>query len=112
MSKGSVSTQTQMLIRGGYIERTRRPGSRSHWYRLRPGLFTDLLQLEVVRSQQLHDLCAEAMAFKAEAGEPLDARLHHFQAFTEFFLERLPPLIDEWRAQLEAAHPSTNDPED
>jgi len=106
VSKGSVSTQTQMLVRSGFIDRVRRSGSRAHWYRIRPGLFSDLLQLEVVRTQQLHDLCVEAIAFKAEAGEPLDERLHGFQAFTEFFLDRLPALIDEWRELQVAYHPA------
>jgi len=113
-SRGSVSTQTQMLIRSGFVERIRRPGSRANWYRIRPAVFTDLLQLEVIRTQQLKELCDEAIAFKGEVDEPIDDRLVGFKGFTEFFLERLPALIEEWRAtqaarEIHAPHASLED---
>jgi len=98
-SKGSISTQTQLLATMGLIERTRKPGSRAAFYRIRPHVWTDLLQLEVARTQQLHQLADEAITLKRAMGEPIDDRLSDFRGFTEFFLARLPALIDEWRAQ-------------
>lgn len=96
-SKGSISTQTQMLATMGLVERTRKPGSRKTWYRIRPHVWTDMLQLEVLRTQQLNAMAKEALALKEALGEPVDDRLREFHGFTDFFLARLPALIGEWR---------------
>jgi DNA-binding transcriptional regulator GbsR (MarR family) len=97
-SKGSISTQTQMLVAMGLVVRSRKPGSRATWYAIRPHVWTDLLQLEIVRTQQLHALAEQAIALKQSQGAGIDDRLREFRGFTEFFLERLPALIDEWRS--------------
>lgn len=96
-SKGSISTQTQLLVRAGFISRKRRSGSRAIWYALQPHVWSDLLTLEVMRTSQLHRLGHEAIELKREVGAPIDERLREFTSFSAFFMERLPGLIREWK---------------
>jgi hypothetical protein len=99
-SKGSVSTQTQVLVRGGFIRRLRRPGSRAIWYALEPNVWSDVMAMEVLRTQQLMMLGQEGQSLKRDMGIESDQRLEAFLSFCAFFLERLPSLIEEWKAAM------------
>jgi DNA-binding transcriptional regulator GbsR (MarR family) len=97
-SKGSISTQTQVLVRAGFVRRTRRSGSRAVWYALQPHLWSDMFAMEVVRTQRMLALGEEACELKRAGGQPVDDRLRDFIGFCRFFQERLPALIAEWHA--------------
>lgn len=97
-SKGSISSQTQLLVRAGFVRRSRRSGSRAVWYALQPHLWSDVFAMEVVRTKQMLALGEEACQLKEANGQPVDDRLRDFIGFCRFFQERLPALIAEWQA--------------
>jgi DNA-binding transcriptional regulator GbsR (MarR family) len=103
-SKGSISTQTQLLVRAGYVRRTRRAGSRAVYYAIVPGVWSDMLEMEVLRTHRMLQIGREAQQLKEQAGEPVDHRLQEYIGFCAFFEQRLPGLIAEWRQALDAMH--------
>jgi len=95
-SKGSISTQTQVLVRAGFVRRSRRSGSRAVWYALQPNLWSDIFAMEILRIDQMLVLGEEACKLKRSVGQPVDDRLRDFIGFCRFFQERMPALLAEW----------------
>lgn len=97
-SKGAISTQTQFLVERGLIDRSRRPGSRKTWYSLKPRTFLDLLQRHAEKAQHFEGLCAAALEEQRAGGDEPSVRMKEFLVVNRFFAERLPALIEEFRA--------------
>jgi hypothetical protein len=103
-SKGSISTNTRMLVHLGVLERLSLPGERSTYFRIAPGAWERFIQGEIARVGLFRE--------GAERGLKLlgDARPEHRARLTEFrdlfgFIEREYPLLLEryeaWRAGRE-----------
>src|SRR3954451_17008874 len=96
-SRSAIGTALSMLETWGSVQRMRVPGERA-----------DHVKLNLVATQSL-DSPAEYGALAALARHGLDvlrdapaarrARLLELAAFSEFLLELLPTLADEWRAR-------------
>lgn len=102
-SRGAVSTMTRLLVDAGLVERIRIRGSRATWFRIRTGLWAEMLQREVVRVQQFRALAHEGLELLADAPPERRLRLQEFLDFNEFFAEELPSLIEHWKQRQEAS---------
>lgn len=92
VSRGSVSTQTQVLQGMGMVERFRRTGSREVFFHVHPQLLLDLLLKQARlagRMQEITDYLIER--------DGITQRLDEFQSINEFIGRRVPELVKEWR---------------
>ncbi len=92
VSRGSVSTQTQVLEGRGMVERFRRTGSREVYFHLHPQILIDLLTKQARLAERM-----QSIANLAIEKNGLTQRLDEFQSINAFVAERLPKLVDEWR---------------
>ncbi len=99
-SKGAISTTTRFLIEAGLIERVRMRGSRAMWFRVRRGMWSDLLHAEVHRVSTLRRIADEALEAMADLPEERAERLVEFRKVNAFFEEELPAVLERWDAQF------------
>jgi len=95
-SRGSISMATQLLLRGNIVERVSLPGHRRHYYRLRDGLWRDLLSMHPEHLQNHLDLVDKGLELLRD--EPIEAkmRLIELQVLSQFILEILPEFTERW----------------
>ncbi len=94
-SKGSISGAMSMLVRGGLVDRLRVRGERADRFRVRPGAVD-----EQVADQGAGEARAViALGLEALAGEPAErrARLEEMDLFYDWWQQRAPVLVEEWR---------------
>lgn len=96
-SKGAISTQTQVLIQAGFVEKIRKPGSRETWYQLKDAIWLHLLEREVEATKHARQLADTVMAAQKAAGAEPSPNLEDFRRVQRFFERRVPRLIEEWR---------------
>lgn len=107
ISSGAVSTAIKHLIPVGLIERVPAPGSRRDHYRFRSGAWAALMSQQNMLLATMRDSAQEGI--DATSADTVTARrLHEMQDFYTFMLNELVPLIDRWRDQYTADHPSPN----
>lgn len=92
VSAGSVSTQTRVLERIGFLERVTFPGDRATYYQLRSHVWLELMWSEQQRIEEMKNL--------AEAAQPLTPdtrpdRVEELGLMAEFFLQRWPDLMTD-----------------
>ena len=95
-SKGSISTMTRLLIQLDLIERAGIPGDRRDYFRMKPNVWSQLLQARMSQVTDLHQL-AEA-GLDLLKGEPPELRqriqdMHDLYSYVE---TELPNLIERW----------------
>ncbi len=103
-SRSAVGTAINMLETWGTIRRTRVPGERadrvSFWPVATQGLESP------AEYGALAALARHGLEILKDAPIERRARLLEIAAFSEFLLERLPALADEWRARRQAMRES------
>lgn len=105
ISSGAVSTAIKHLMPVGLIERVPAPGSRRDHYRFRAGAWAALMSQQNTMLATMRDSAQEGI--DATGPDTVTAwRLHEMQDFYTFMLNELVPLIDRWREQYTADHPS------
>lgn len=103
ISVGSVSTQTRVLERIGFLERVTFTGDRVTYYQLKPHVWQQLMWSEQQRIEEMRDL--------AEAARPVlpderPDRVSELGQVVEFFLERWPRLMEDLTAHLKRGRES------
>jgi hypothetical protein len=101
-SKGSISTATRLLLRMGYIERSRVRGERFDRFRARPEAWDETFWRPEQFSAPRRIL---RMGLDALAGEPAERRerLEELDAMFAWWEERLPRLHEEFLAERRRA---------
>jgi DNA-binding transcriptional regulator GbsR (MarR family) len=94
VSRGSVSTQTQVLQGMGMVERFRRTGSREVYFHLHPQLLLDMLTKQARLAGRMREIVDQVVE---EHGAT--QRLDEFQSINEFIGRRVPELVQEWRQE-------------
>ena len=94
VSRGSVSTQTQVLQGMGMVERFRRTGSREVYFHLHPQLLLDMLTKQARLAGRMAEI-VDQMVEEHGATQRLD----EFQSINEFIGRRVPELVQEWRRE-------------
>ena len=95
-SKGSIGMSTQLLLRLDFVERISFPGHRRHYYRLRKYLWNEFLSTRAEHIQKNLKMVDDGLALLEN--EPIEAKLRliELQIFSDFVLETLPELEDQW----------------
>ncbi len=95
-SAGSISTCTRMLMQARLVERIRKPGNRSAFFRLREGAWVEMMQAEVSRITRLREISDVGLALLPENDNPRRKRMQAFRDFNAFLEREFPILMDHW----------------
>ncbi|RKN53276.1 MarR family transcriptional regulator [Micromonospora costi] len=96
-SSGSVSTAVKTLTVVGLIERVPAPGSRREHFRLREHAWATLMSSQNQLVKLMMDVAEEGIAATGE-DTPGHRRLAEMRDFYAYLWQRLPELIDTWKA--------------
>jgi len=97
LSGGTVSTQTTVLERVGFLERVTFPGDRVTYYALPPNVWVELMKTESARIQEMKDL-ADAGAGVIPVERP--DRVEDLGRVASFFLEDWPDTMERLMSYL------------
>lgn len=95
-SKGSISTNTRLLVQYRLIERVSLPGERRTYYTLAPGAYSELIRIHMQEVTQLKELAESGLDLLEDEAEEHQDRLIHMQSMYAFFEKEYPALIDRW----------------
>jgi DNA-binding transcriptional regulator GbsR (MarR family) len=98
VSKASVSNDTRLLERLGFIERVSRPGDRKDYYQSSPRSFEQAITERVRRLEQLEALIESGRALAVDSPEVRDRLEDHHIAFTHV-TKALQCALEEIRAK-------------
>jgi DNA-binding transcriptional regulator GbsR (MarR family) len=95
-SKGSISTMTRLLMNMGLVERIGVAGHREAFFRMKPGLWANLLSDQMGRISTVRRLANEGLHLLAEAPPEARRRLEEMHDLYAFVEEEFPELIARW----------------
>lgn len=106
-SKGSISTNTRLLMQFGVIEKVRLPGHRGHYFRIRDGAWPQLIERELQFVRMVRQLADEGLELLADADatEPQRGRMRDFREVFAFFEREYPTIIEHWNNQHDTEKP-------
>jgi hypothetical protein len=98
-SKGSISTMTRLLIQIGLIERLSLPGQRRDYFRIKPRVWSRLIEQRMVQVTALRCSAEQGLALLEGEGPLVKQRLEEMRDVYAFFERELPTLIERWEAE-------------
>ncbi len=101
ISKGSISTSTQILTYAGFLERVRLPGDKRYVYRIRPNIWEKFSEQGKIQFTAIRQIAE--MGLKLTEGQPEESRLllREMVDFYSFFEKEYPRLIELWHEYKE-----------
>jgi DNA-binding transcriptional regulator GbsR (MarR family) len=106
-SRGAISMAMRLLQRSEAVERVTVPGSRRHYYRLRPGLWRQEIARRVEEAATVRALTAEGLERLAAAPDDDLARLRDMHEMYAFLEGGYTGLRDTWRDREARERPRT-----
>lgn len=100
-SAGSVSTTTRALTQAGMIERLGIPGERRAHFRVRSGVWGQLLRKRMSYIVSMRDLVEEGLELGSERSEERRLRLRELRSYCSFVERELPGFIARWEKDWE-----------
>ncbi len=100
-SAGSVSTTTRALTQTGMVERLGIPGERSAHFRVRSGVWGQLLRKRMSYIVSMRDLVEEGLEVGAGEKEDSTLRLRELGSYCSFIEKELPTFIARWEKDWE-----------
>jgi hypothetical protein len=100
-SAGSISTTTRTLVQSGFIERIGIPGERSAYFRVRSGMWGQLLRRRMSYMISLGNLAEEGIPLAAGGGEEATLRLRELGSYCRFIERELPGFVARWEQEWE-----------
>ena len=98
-SAGSISTTTRTLVQSGFIERIGIPGERSAFFRVRSGMWGQLLRRRMSYMAALGDLAEEGIPLASGEGEQATRRLLELGSYCRFIERELPSFVARWEQE-------------
>lgn len=100
-SAGSVSTTTRALTQAGMVERLGIPGERSAHFRVRSGVWGQLLRKRMSYIVSMRDLVEEGLELGGERSEESRLRLRELGSYCSFIERELPGFVESWEKDWE-----------
>ncbi len=100
-SAGSVSTTTRALTQAGMIERLGIPGERSAHFRVRSGVWGQLLKKRMSYIVSMRDLVEEGLELGAGEKKDSTLRLRELGSYCSFIERELPAFVARWEKDWE-----------
>jgi len=98
-SKGTVSTMTRMLTNMGIVERVGVPQRRESYFRMRPGVWSGLLEMQTTRIAGARAVAFRGILMLEAEGKMVDGRLREMHDLYCFLERELPLLIERWKRE-------------
>lgn len=102
LSKASVSTGMRALEQSGLVRRVP-TGGRGHAYEIHDDAFVRAID-PTAKMRAFLDVLQRGLDLVGDGDAPEAQRLRHSRDFYAFMIERIPALMDEYRAHAEEAH--------
>lgn len=100
-SAGAISTVTRQLAASELIERVAFGGDRKTYYRVRPGVWSRLLETQYEQVATLRQLANRGLGAMNGAEGQRGARLREMAELASFWQEEFPALIERWNARFD-----------
>ncbi len=100
-SAGTVSTTTRALLQAAMIERIGIPGKRSAYFRVRPGMWADLLKKRMENGQTMGQLAEQGLSLVSGPDDDATLRLREIRSYCRFIESQLPALLTRWEKEWE-----------
>ena len=102
-SKGSISTNTRMLVHSGLAKRISLPGDRKTYFAIPDGLWLELMQASMSEVTHMKDLAKRGLLLLEDKPENLKTRLMDMLSLFTFLEQEFPALVERWeRKQKES----------
>lgn len=98
-SISSVSTATRALAQSAFIERVGVHGERSIHFRVRPGMWTQLINVRMRHLGTMCELAEEGLGLLPDSGTRHRARLREIESYCSFMERELPSLLARWEKE-------------
>jgi DNA-binding transcriptional regulator GbsR (MarR family) len=98
-SKGSISTMTRLLMQLDLVEKIGFPGERRDYFRMKPGVWAQLLQDKMSQITDLHQLAERGLALVEGDAPELHQRLRDMHDLYAYIETELPMLIERWERE-------------
>jgi DNA-binding transcriptional regulator GbsR (MarR family) len=95
-SRGAISMTTKALIRAGMIERYPIRGDRRIYYRLHPGAWTSIIEIQIQAATKLRQLAEQGLELLGHEPAEHQGRLEEMHDLFSFYESELPTLLDHW----------------
>ena len=96
-SKGSISTNTRLLLQLGIIERTSRLGQRAILYRIAPGAWGRVVRNEQARVTLFREGAERGLALLDGVADAERTRLEEFRNLFAFIEREYPLLLEHYK---------------
>jgi DNA-binding transcriptional regulator GbsR (MarR family) len=98
-SKGTVSTMTRLLMHMGLIEKVGIPDRRHAHFRLKEGIWAQVVSNESSQMRRLRDLAERGLGLLAETPSENQQRLQEMREMFTFFERELPVLLERFHRE-------------
>lgn len=98
-SRGSISTTTRSLMQMGLIDKVSLPGERRDYFRIRPGVWVDLLEQRAKIVSDWRKLAERGLAAMNSEDAEARRRLQEMHDVMAFYERELPVLTERWREE-------------
>ncbi len=95
-SKGSISAMTRLLIQLDMVERIGFPGERRDYFRIKPGLWSNLMRRRFEQISSLQRMAAHGLDLLADEPPEVRQRLQEINDMYAFFAEEFPLMFQRW----------------
>ncbi len=96
-SKGSISTNTRLLMRTELVEKAAMPGRRGSWFRVRSNAWSQLMEHQIVALSQFRRLLDEGINMLMAAPAERRTRLEETREFYVFMETEFPQVLEHWK---------------
>lgn len=98
-SRGSMSTTTRSLMQMGLIDKVSFPGERRDYFRIRPGVWVDLLEQRAKIVSDWRQLAERGLEIMDPKDPDARRRLQEMHDVMAFYERELPALTERWRRE-------------
>lgn len=98
-SRGSISTTTRSLMQMGLIDKVSFPGERRDYFRIRSGVWADLLEQRARIVSDWRRLAERGLAVMNSEDSEARRRIQEMHDVMAFYERELPALTERWRKE-------------
>lgn len=95
ISRGSVSTNTRVLMNLGVIERVGRPGDRQDYFQITENPYRRLIAGHIERMREMHSTVSRALAEAGKEDAETMRRLREMQSFYQITVAHMEQLVEK-----------------
>ena len=101
VSRSSISSAMRLLTPSGLVERTRRRGERTEYFRIAPDGWSRMLTRRYATTAAFRELTERGLDLLEEADAERRERLEQVADLYRFLETELPALLERWRSRNE-----------